>query len=150
MRGLVRLRSFTEDPEAITEYNPLTDENGKRSFTVTLKSEAKDHFVAVVKGVESREAADALRGVKLYVPRAALPDPGKREYYQADLVGLAVKDRKGKSYGTVLAVHDYGGGPFLEIGKSKGGSFMLPFTDVCVPRVDVTADTVTIEPKGWL
>src|SRR5580693_3911482 len=80
VRGLVRLRSFTEDPEAIAGYKPLTDESGEREFEVTIKSVAKDHYVASVEGVSSREAADELRGVKLYVLREALPKTGKREY----------------------------------------------------------------------
>ncbi len=150
VRGLVRLRSFTEDPEAIGDYSPLTDEDGKRDFAVKLLSAAKDFFIAEVKGVKSKEAADGLRGEKLYAPRSVLPKTGKREYYEADLVGLAAQGKKGESFGKVQAVHNYGGGPFLEIGAGTK-SFMLPFTDTYVPEVDVKAGCVVIDPpQGWM
>lgn len=151
VRGLVRLRSFTEDPEAIVEYDPLTDEAGHTTYEITLKSSANDFYVAEIEGVGSREAAEALRGVKLYVSRSQLPKTGKREYYEADLVGLGVKDRQGKEHGVILSVHNYGAGTFLEIGIKKNAGFMLPFTDAFVPDLDLKAGLVTIDPpEGWL
>lgn len=150
VRGLVRLRSFTEDPETLLEYKTLSDESGK-AFSFRIKSKAKDFFIAEIDGLKNKEEADVLRSTKLYVPRAALPKTKKTEYYESDLVGLAAANAGGQSYGTVRAVHNYGGGPFLEIGKSKTDSFMLPFTDACVPKIDLKAGNVTIEvPEGWL
>jgi 16S rRNA processing protein RimM len=150
VRGLIRLRSFTEDPEAIGDYDPLTDEAGEKSFAVKLKSTAKDFFIAEVEGVTTKEGAEALRGVKLYAPRSSLPKASKGEYYEADLIGLAAQDAEGKSFGQVRGVFNYGAGPFLEIGLSKADSFMLPFTDACVPQVDVKAGHVVIDPpEGW-
>lgn len=149
VRGLVRLRSFTDEPEAILDYEPLKDEKGK-SYSIELKSVAKDHFIAAVKGITTKEQADELRGTKLFVPREALPKTRKREFYEVDLKGLAAKDKDGRDYGQVQGVHNYGAGPFLEIGEGKG-SFMLPFTDACVPTVDLKAGEVTIAvPEGWL
>ena len=149
--GLVRLRSFTEDPEGVAAYGPLADEEGSRSFTLKLNGVMKDHFIVSIKGVGTREAADALRGTKLYVDREALPKTRKREYYEADLVGLEARDGKKISYGMVSAVHSYGGGSFLEIGRTKTDSFMLPFTDAYVPEVDVEEGFIVIElPEGWL
>jgi len=144
VRGLVRLRSFTDDPESIIMYGALSDERGKRTFKPAIKSRAKDFFVAALQGITSREEAEALRGVKLYVPRAALPKTRTREYYEADLVGLAAKDRAGKDFGKILAVHNYGGGPFLEIGQSAKDSFMLPFRALCVLTVDVKGGKILI------
>src|SRR5579863_2269077 len=137
VRGLVRLRSFTENPEDISGYGPLTDESGEHVFAVTVQSAAKDHFVAAVEGVTDREGADALRGTKLYVDRKALPKTRKREYYEADLVGLAARNGNNEDCGKVLGVGNYGGGPFLEIGHTSRDSFMLPFNDTCVPEVDI-------------
>ena len=151
VRGLVRLRSFTEDPAAIADYKPLTDESGRRVFVITLKNAMNDHFIASVDGVDNREAAEALSGVKLYIDRAALPQTRTNEYYQSDLVGLAARGADGTDYGTVMGVHDYGGGPFLEIGRTKKDSFMLPFTSVCVPVVEFEAGRILIAPPdGWL
>jgi 16S rRNA processing protein RimM len=150
VRGLVRVRSFTEDPEALFDYAPLTDEEG-RVYDLTLKSVAKDHFIAVLEGMADRDAAEALRGTRLYAPRTALPKAGSREYYEADLAGLAVTDKQGKDYGKVLALHNYGAGPFLEIGQNRKDSFMLPFTDACVPMVDIeNKRNMIAPPEGWL
>src|SRR5580693_4554380 len=86
IRGLVRLRSFTEDPEAIAGYKPLTDESGEREFKVELQSAAKDFYIASVEGVADRNTAEALRGTKLFIERSALPKPKKGKYYEADLI----------------------------------------------------------------
>ncbi len=151
VRGLIRLRSFTEDPETIREFKALTDESGERSFAFRIKSTAKDFFIAEIDGLKNKEEADALGRTKLYVPRTALPKTKKTEYYEADLLGLKVQDGKGQSFGSVMGVHNYGGGPFLEIGNSKIDSFMLPFTNALVPEVDVKAGLVTIAPpEGWM
>lgn len=149
VQGFVRLRSFTEDPESIFEY-PLTDEKGERKFALSLKGVAKDHYMAALKGVTDREEAEALRGTRLYVTRALLPKLKKREYYEADLIGLIAKDGQKKDCGKIVAVHNYGGGPFLEITLLKGKNFMLPFTDTFVPEVDIEEGyAVIMPPEGW-
>jgi len=150
VRGFVRLHSFTDDPDAIFDYAPLTDEEGEKTFDIEPKSIAKDHYVVAIEGVKDRDAAEELRGLRLYAARTALPKVAKREFYAADLVGLEAKDKSGKLLGTVLDVHNYGAGPFLEIGTTKKDSFMLPFTDACVPEVDVKGGQVILKvPAGW-
>ena len=153
VRGLVRLRSFTEDPEAIIDFDPITDAEGQREFVLTLKSAANDFYVAAIDGVENREAADALRGVRLYLTRDQLPQTEAGEYYEADLIGLVAQDAAdaGKSYGTVWGVHNYGAGTILEIGTSKKATFMLPFNDDYAPTVDIKAGVIwVVVPDGWL
>ena len=151
VRGLVKLRSFTAEPEAIFEYEPLTSEDGKQIFKVTFKSAAADYFIAMVEGLGNKEDADALRGDKIYVTREILPKTRKGEYYEADLVGLTAFDAEEKDYGKVMNVHDHGAGVFLEIGTSRKDSFMLPFKDEFVPTVDLKAGKITIViPEGWL
>ncbi len=151
VRGLVKLRSFTAEPTSIFEYAPLSDETGKRVFKITRKSTANDIFIATVEGITNKEDADDLRGDKIYIPRDVLPKPEKGEYYEADLVGLVAQDDAGKSYGTILAVHNHGAGTFVEIGTTHKDSFMLPFRDEFVPVVDADAGTATIiVPEGWL
>src|SRR5690349_2259638 len=149
VKGLVRLKSFTEEPEALFTYKPLTDEDGKE-YALKLKGATNTHFIVEIKGLKERDQAEALKNTKLYVPRASLPKLKKREFYEADLVGLKTLDKKGKTCGKVLAVHNYGGGAFLEIEPTQGKSFMLPFNKDCVPDVDVEAGQVTIAPpEGW-
>lgn len=151
VKGLVRLKSFTEEPAALLRYKPLTDETGESKFAIRVKSATNSHFIAEVNGVKDRDEAEALRGTKLFVMRAALPKLKKREFYESDLVGLEAQDGKGKNCGKVLAVHNYGGGPFLEIAKPEGKAFMLPFTKECVPEVDREKGHLVIAPpEGWM
>jgi 16S rRNA processing protein RimM len=149
VRGLVKLRSFTEDPDAIFSYTPLT--SGERRFSISKRSASGQYFVVSVEGIGDKEAADQLRGDKLYVPHSLLPETRQNEFYEADLVGLTAVDTTGKTYGKVLAVFDYGGGPFLEIGTSKKDSFMLPFKTAFIPEVHVNEGWVlVVVPENWL
>jgi len=89
VRGAVKLWTFTEDPLAVQRYGPLTTKDGARQFEVTHAREAKDHLVATLKGIATREDAERLNGLELYVAREKLPTTDDDEYYHADLIGLA-------------------------------------------------------------
>lgn len=146
VRGLVKLKSFTEDPASVIAYGPLTDESGRRSFVVALKSMAKDHWLAHIEGVESREAAEALRGVRLHVERSALPEPAEEEFYHADLIGLRAERADGTVLGTVAAIHEFGAGEMVEIRLPDAGSLAVPFTRAAVPVIDVAGGRIVVEP----
>jgi 16S rRNA processing protein RimM len=146
VRGLVKIKSFTQDPADLTAYGPLGDEAGQRHFEIAVTGEAKGLLVARIAGVADREAAQALRGVRLYVPRAALPEPEEEEFYQADLIGLAVEDPDGRPLGRVAAVENYGAGDYLEIARSEGAPLLVPFTKTAVPLVDLEGGCVVVDP----
>ncbi len=149
LRGLVRLRSFTDDPAAIAQY-PVVDETG-RARKVTLKTPMAEEFIAEVEGVTTREQAEAARGLRLFVARDKLPELQAREYYLADLVGLRAEDTAGQVCGTVLAVHDFGAGAVLEFKLKDGRTAMLPFRDAFVPTVVLAEGRVVISPPAdWL
>lgn len=149
LRGLVRLRSFTEIPAAIGQY-PLCDESGKVR-KLTLKTAIGEEFIAELDGVNDRNAAEAAKGTQFFVARDELPDPGARQYYLADLVGLRADDADGQQRGTVVALHDFGAGGMLEIKVPDGRTVMLPFRDRFVPTVDVAGGRVVIAPpEDWL
>ncbi len=150
VRGLVRLKSFTEQEEDVFAYGPLTDETGTRRFTVTPAGRSKDRLLARIEGVADRDAAEALRGTRLYLERARLPEPAADEYYHADLIGLSVEDVSGTRLGTVKAVHEFGAGPVLDIAPSAGPSFMVPFTKEAVPVVDLAGGRIAIDPPRGL
>jgi 16S rRNA processing protein RimM len=151
VRGLVKLKTFTETPEDVAAYGPLTDESGARRFTLELKGRAKGGVIAALEGVATREEAEALKGLRLYAPRAALPAIEEEEtYYQADLVGLAVETRGGEALGSVAAVQNYGAGDFLEIRRDDGTSLTLPFTKAAVPVVDVAGGRIVAAPPEEL
>jgi 16S rRNA processing protein RimM len=150
VRGEVRLWSFTADPQAIADYGPLETEDGR---TVQIKSlrAAKDHFVAQLKDVADRDAAERLTNVKLYVSRERLPVPSAPdEFYHADLIGLAVVDRAGTTRGTVVAVHNFGAGDLIEVKPTDGNTTqLLPFDEATVPVVDLAAgQLVVVEPQS--
>src|SRR5262249_40034507 len=139
VRGLVRIRSFTEDPMAIATYGPLSDETGRKTYRVEALSAVRGAVLARIEGVADRMAAEAVRGLRLYVERSALPATAEREWYEADLIGLSAVGRDGRDWGKVLAFHDFGAGLTMEIsgGEASRSSLMLPFTDEAVPEVDV-------------
>lgn len=146
VRGLVRIKSFTEDPMAVGAYGPLSDEAGKKEYRVEALSAARGAVLARIDGVADRTAAEALRGLRLYVEREALPEAGEREWYEADLVGLPVVGRDGRDWGKVIAFHDFGAGPVMEM----SGGVMLPFTDEAVPEIDIEGGKVVVDPPAGL
>ena len=121
LKGEVRLRSFTEEPAAIAAYGPLEDETGARDRDRGLRVTPKALIVRI-KGVTTREGAEALTGTKLYVPRSRLPEREEEEWYHADLIGLAALDRDGVTIGTVVAIQNFGAGDLLEIAPASGGT----------------------------
>jgi 16S rRNA processing protein RimM len=147
VRGEVRLRSFTSDPEAITSYGPLETEDGRVLEIKTLRA-AKDHFVATLAGVRDRDAAARLSNVRLYVPRERLPAIEQTdEFYHADLIGLEVVDRAGEKLGTVLAIHNFGAGDLIEVRAADSNKTeLVPFNDANVPAIDLAAGRIVIDP----
>jgi 16S rRNA processing protein RimM len=145
VRGAVRLWTFTEDPYAVKEYGPLTTKDGARQFEVTHVREAKDHLVATLKGIATREDAERLNGLELYIAREKLPVTDDDEYYHADLIGLAAVDAAGEPLGRVTAIHNFGAGDIIEIAPLHGPSMLLPFTNAVVPTVDLANGRVVVE-----
>jgi 16S rRNA processing protein RimM len=145
VRGAVKLWTFTEDPLAVKAYGPLRTKDGARQFEVTSAREAKGHLVATLKGISTREEAERLNGVELYVAREKLPKTGEDEYYHADLIGLAAVTPANEPLGRVIAIHNFGAGDIIEIAPPSGATMLLPFTNAVVPTVDVAGGRVVIE-----
>jgi 16S rRNA processing protein RimM len=145
VRGAVKLWTFTEDPLAVQRYGPLMSKDGTRQFQVTHVREAKDHLVATLKGVATRDEAERLNGIELYIPRERLPDTDDDEYYHADLIGLTAITTADQPLGHVVAIHNFGAGDIIEIAPPKGATMLLPFTNAVVPTVDLAGGRVVIE-----
>jgi 16S rRNA processing protein RimM len=146
LKGELRLRSYTQDPAAIASYGALEDENGQpieiESLRVTPKA-----LIVRIKGVATREAAEALALTKLYLRRELLPERGEDEWYHADLIGLAAVDKEGAQLGTVVAIQNFGAGDLIEVKPSGGGaSVLVPFTQRAVPEVDLAQRRIVIVP----
>jgi len=152
VRGEVKLKSFTADPMAVKDYGPLETEDGTAHIEIEALRPAKDHLVAWLRGVRGREGAEALRNVRLFVPRARLPKiEGDDEFYHADLIGLAVVDRAGVPLGAIVAIHNFGAGDLLEVRPAEASdTVMVPFTAATVPVVDIAGGRVVIDPPQGL
>lgn len=145
IRGEVRVKTFTGDPLALGDYGPLQAADG-RLFTVAAIRPAKNVVVVRFKEVSSREAAEAVTGIELFVERSALPDDLEDdEFYHADLVGLAVRDETGATIGKVIAVQNFGGGDIVEIAVAGRGTVMVPFTMAAIPQVAVREGFIGVD-----
>jgi 16S rRNA processing protein RimM len=150
VRGEIRLKSHTGDPAAIATYGPLRDPIAGRTFDIeSLRHVRDDMFVARLKGVRDRAAAEALCNVDLYVERTMLPPPAEDEFYHSDLIGLEAVLESGEPFGKVLEVLNFGAGDILEIRPANGAeAVLLPFTRAVVPHVDIAAGKVTVAPPA--
>lgn len=146
MRGEVRLKTFTADPRAIGKYGAVEDESGTRSFTVKVRGEVRGLMIARLSGIEDRNAAEALKGLRLYVGRERLPRPKKGEWYAADLIGLRVERTDGSPMGRVKSVPNYGAGDLVEVEMADGKTAYFTFTKRVVPEVDIEGGRIVIDP----
>jgi 16S rRNA processing protein RimM len=146
VRGEVKLWSFTEDPASVATYGPLETEDGTEHFEIEALRPAKDYFVARIAGIGDRSAAERLRNLELYIPRARLPKINEQNtYYHADLIGLDAVTPEGVLVGTVHALHNFGAGDIIEIMPvGSGEPLMLPFNNATVPRVDLEARQIVL------
>jgi 16S rRNA processing protein RimM len=151
VKGEVRLKSFTAEPEAIAEYGPVFIEDGTKSFNVSLTGQLKNALSAKLSGVHTKEDADALRGLQLFVPRSKFPQLPNDEYYYADLIGIGVFDAGGTQMGNVYSVQNHGASDILEISQpGTSATVLLPFTRKNVPTVDTKASRIIIDPPDRL
>ncbi len=149
VHGEVRLKSYCSSPEAIATYGPLSGEDGKNTYEIKMVKPIKNGFAVRVRGINTREQAEALSGVRLFVGRDRLPSLPDDEFYHADLIGLAVLDTGGRELGRVAAVENHGAGDYLEItGPGLKSPALLPFTRAAVPTVDLGAGRIIIDPPA--
>ena len=144
----MKLKSFTADPKAIAGYGAVEDESGTRSFTLKLRGEVRGLLIARRSGIEDRNAAEALKGLRLYVGRDRLPRPKKGEWYAADLVGLRVERADGSAMGRVKSVPNFGAGDLVEVEMEGGQTVFLTFTKKVVPEVDVEGGRIVVDPPA--
>jgi 16S rRNA processing protein RimM len=140
IRGEVLIHAYTSAPEDIVAYGPLSDATARRSFEIAIVRTTPKGVVARIAGIADRTAAEALKGVELYVGRDRLPAAAEGEFYHADLMGLAAVDPAGKVIGEIVAVQNYGAGDLIEIrlaGSAK--TELILFTETEVPQIDIAA-----------
>lgn len=147
VKGELRLTSFAQDPAALVDYRELRREDGSVGLTLTSGRATKDGLICRAEQVTTREQAEALRGLKLYVARADLPAPDEDEFYLADLIGLAIESPEGAPIGKVKSVQDFGAGDLIEVIPAEGGAtWWLPFTKEAVPEVKLAEGKLIAVP----
>jgi 16S rRNA processing protein RimM len=145
LKGEVRVKTFTEQPEALARYRDMHTKDGHH-FTVTAaRSTRPNEAVLSLAEVGDRTAAESLKGTELYVTRAALPqtdDPD--EFYHADLIGLRAEDFEDRALGTVKALHNFGAGDVIEIEQPGGDTLLLAFTKETVPSIEIDKGRIVV------
>ena len=146
VKGELRITSYTDDPVALVGYRDLKGSDGAPALTLMAGRAHKNALVGRAKEVATREDAEALRGLGLYLARDAFPAADEDEFYLADLIGLRVEGPDGVEIGRIKNVQNFGGGDLLEIAPLSGPSWWLPFTKEAVPAVRI-ADGVVVAVK---
>jgi len=150
IKGEVRLKSFTQNPEDVAAYGPLTAADGRvfeiEAIRPAAGSSSPEMFVVRLKGVRDRNAAEKLTRLDLSVPAERLPAPEPEEFYHADLIGLVAFTPEGTEVGTVIAVQNYGAGDLIEIAPPHGQTMLVPFTESAVPEIDLAARRIVVVP----
>ncbi|WP_428407495.1 ribosome maturation factor RimM [Hyphococcus sp.] len=148
VKGHAKIKTFTETPEGVAAYGAVETEDGARKFTLKIIKVLADGFViASAPEIKSREDAEALKGVRLYVNRGALPAPDEDEFYLDDLIGLKAVDETGADLGIVKAVYNFGAGDLIELANIPGvkGVRLVPFTKETVPSVELSRKRITVQ-----
>ncbi len=147
VKGEVRVTPYTAQPEALIGYRDLLAASGAPALTLTGGRVAGDGLIVRAAEVATREEAQALRGLDLFIPRSRLPEPEEDEFYLADLVGLAAVSPDGASLGVVKSVQNFGAGELLEIAGAQGqASWWAPFTREAVPEVRLDEGVLIVVP----
>ena len=127
IRGAVKIKPFTERPENISAYGALSDKTGK-AYEIRIERQAKDLLICRIKGINDRNAAEAIAKTQLYIDRSRLPEQPDA-MYQIDMIGADIKDADDNLIGTVTGFFDFGAGEMIEVALSGSRRVMLPFAD---------------------
>lgn len=147
VRGELKLESFSDPPDAIFRYRPWTlrtAQGAERELEGARGRSTAKGIVMQLPGVEDRDAAEALRGGEIFVPRSALPPPKPGQYYWVDLEGLRVVNTGGVDFGTVSHLFSTGANDVLVAQGDR--ERMIPFLEPdYVVSVDFEAGVVTVD-----
>jgi len=144
LKGEVKAKLFTAAPDALPRYSVLHTSAGRKLKITAFRPIKAGEAVIAFEGVRDRNAAEALKGVELFVDRAALPTTEEDEFYHADLIGLEARDVEGRVLGKVSALHNYGASDVIELARPDGDSVLLAFSKETVPVLDLAAGFIVV------
>ena len=149
IRGQVKVKCFLEDPRSFKSYSPYLNEKGERAYKIVgATPHQKDILIVDLEETTTRNDAEPLKGVHLYLNRESLPDLSKDTYYHQDLIGLSVLSEKEEILGVIYALYNFGAGELLEIKKEDGSLHMIPFTMDIVPTIKVGKKKIVLSKEG--
>jgi 16S rRNA processing protein RimM len=144
LKGEVKAKLFTHAPDALPRYGVLHTGDGRKLKITAFRSAKEGEAVIAFEGIADRNAADALKGVQLFVDRAALPETEEDEFYHADLIGLEARDSEGRVLGKVVALHNFGASDVIELVRPDGDSVQLAFTKETVPVLNIAEGFIVV------
>ena len=147
IKGWVHVQSFTSPPEKLLKYREwtLTARDVPTVFKVMEGRTQGSGVVARLEGIEDRDRAALLQGAMISVPRSALPKLRKREFYQADLIGLSVANLEGAPLGAVTHFVETPGGDVMVVRGEAGQEHWVPATKAYLSKVDLAAGQVVVD-----
>jgi len=148
VQGWVKVKAFTESSDALGDYPDwlVRTRAGWNSMRLEAFEVHSKGPVAKLAGCGDREAADALRGADVAVPREALGDAGEGSLYWVDLIGLEVVQQSGEPLGTIDGLFEAGDTSVMVV-RQEGRETMIPFVPDYVKAVDREARRVTVDWK---
>ncbi len=158
VQGWVRVHPFADDPRAwgkLPAWWLATEEVAGRpeAWREVRLRRSRLHLGALVvqlDGVADRDAAEALKGTLVGVPKEAMPPAGEDEYYWDDLIGLTVVNARDEVLGTVASLIETGANDVLCVKAGDGSEMLLPFVGAVVQDVDLAAGRIRVEwEKDW-
>lgn len=146
IKGNVLVKVLSGEPQRLKNYGILYDDMGRSYEIVTLRTQ-KSNAIVHFKGVEDRNAAEALKGIRLYVARDQLSDDlAEDEFYQVDLIGLCVQNSVGQTLGKVSGFFNFGAGDLLEMRVNSGKTVFIPFSKAAVPQICIASGFLVVDP----
>ena len=145
VQGWVKVHPYTETSQGLAAY-PTWWLGKNDRFDAYQVQEAKVHgteVIAKLAGFDDRDAALALRGMAVAVPRAALPKVRRDEYYWTDLIGLTVVNIEGQAFGAVKNLLQTGANDVLVVGGER--ERLIPFVRQVIQDVDLEGGTITVD-----
>lgn len=163
IKGWIRVQPYSSDPQALfssRRWHLLPPEGTPAAVAgrwpsllkVTQAREHGDLVVASAQDLDDRDAADALRGGRIFVPRSSFPTAGEGEYYWVDLIGLSVVNRQGEPLGEVVGLIETGPQCVLRVQPPEGEALppdeperLIPFVKAYIDDVDLPARRLLVD-----
>ncbi len=146
MRGAVKVQSYTQPADALLRHRQWVlrgADGAEASFQLReIHGDGRTLRVAL-EGVESRDAAERLRGSDILLPRDSLPAPGVREYYRADLLGFQVRTVEGVALGELTHFLEAPAGALMVVRGER--ERWLPAGPPCLRRVDLARREIEVD-----